>query len=131
MSSVPTTGPVSGAAPAVVNATPSTGVRAIGKLWGGSQGAVFAVQIIYLTILAALAIIYFLDRSLIGLPDTIGPISIAVPWFGALGAVLISLVGITDHRNDWDPSYRFWHWARHCSGPASVRSASSSSWPAS
>jgi len=35
-----------------------------------------------------------------------------VPWFGALGAVVISLVGTTEHRQDWDPSYRFWHWSR-------------------
>jgi IPT/TIG domain len=82
------------------------------KIWGGSQGAIFALQIIYLTILAALAIIYFTDRSLIDLPESLGPISVAVPWFGALGAVLISLVALTQHRNDWDPAYCFWHWSR-------------------
>jgi hypothetical protein len=85
---------------------------ATGKVWGGSQGTVFGVQVIYLTILAALAIAYFSDRSLIGLPDSLGPISLAVPWFGALGAVLISVVGLTQHRHDWDPTYRFWHWSR-------------------
>jgi hypothetical protein len=37
---------------------------------------------------------------------------VAVPWFGALGAVLISLVALSEHRNDWDPTYRFWHWSR-------------------
>jgi len=82
------------------------------KLWGGSQGAIFSLQIFYLTILAVLAIIYFTDRSLINLPESLGPISVAVPWFGALGAVVISLVGTTEHRQDWDPSYRFWHWSR-------------------
>ncbi len=82
------------------------------KNWGGSPAAIFALQIFYLTILTALAIMYFTDRSLINLPDSIGPISVAIPWFGALGAVLISLVGVTQHRRDWDPSYRFWHWAR-------------------
>jgi hypothetical protein len=82
------------------------------KLWGGSQPAIFTIQVFYLTILAVLATIYFTDRNMIGLPESIGPVSIAVPWFGALGAVLISLVGVTEHRNDWDPSYRFWHWSR-------------------
>lgn len=82
------------------------------KFWGGSAAAVFALQIVYLTILAALAIVYFTNRSLIDLPDSIGPISVAIPWYGALGAVLISLVGVTQHRRNWDPSYRFWHWAR-------------------
>jgi hypothetical protein len=82
------------------------------KEWGGSKPAVFAIQIIYLTILAVLAIIYFTDRASIGLPESLGPVSIAVPWYGALGAVLISLVGVTQHRSDWDPAYRFWHWSR-------------------
>lgn len=99
----PTSGPV---------APPTPPPQVPTKLWGGSQGAVFAIQIIYLMILAALAIVYFVDRNLIHLPETLGPIAVPIPWFGALGAVLISLVGITEHRRDWDPSYRFWHWAR-------------------
>jgi hypothetical protein len=82
------------------------------KPWGGSQGVIFSLQIVYLTILAALAIIYFTNRGLIDLPESLGPVPVAVPWFGALGAVLISLVGVTEHRNDWDPAYRFWHWSR-------------------
>jgi N-acetylmuramoyl-L-alanine amidase/IPT/TIG domain len=82
------------------------------KAWGGSQAAIFAMQFFYLAILGALAIIYFTNRALIGLPETLGPVSVAVPWFGALGAVLISIVGVTEHRGDWDPSYRFWHWSR-------------------
>jgi hypothetical protein len=80
--------------------------------WGGTPAAIFSVQIVYLTILAVLAIIFFTNRDLIDLPQTLGPLPIAIPWFGALGAVLISLVGVTEHRQDWDPSYRFWHWSR-------------------
>jgi len=78
----------------------------------GSKSAVFGVQIVYLTILATLAIIYFVDRNMLDLPPTLGPVPEPVPWFGALGAVLISLVGITEHMHDWDPAYRFWHWSR-------------------
>jgi hypothetical protein len=80
--------------------------------WGGSQAAVFALQIIYLTLLAVLAILYFTDRSALSVPDSFGSVSVGVPWFGALGAVLISLTGTVEHRGDWDPSYRFWHWSR-------------------
>jgi len=80
--------------------------------WGGSQAAIFVLQFLYLAILGALAVVYFADRSLLRLPETLGPVSVAVPWFGALGAVLISLVGVTEHRGDWDQSYRFWHWSR-------------------
>lgn len=97
--------PAGSASAPVPNSTPQ-------KLWGGSEGAIFGLQILYLTILAGLAILYFTNRSMIDLPDTLGPIPTPIPWFGALGAVLISLVGLTQHRNDWDPSYRFWHWAR-------------------
>jgi len=82
------------------------------KLRGGSQGFIFGLQIVYLAALGALAGIYFANRALINLPETLGPLPVAVPWFGALGAVLISLVGVTEHRRDWDQSYRFWHWSR-------------------
>jgi hypothetical protein len=82
------------------------------KLRGGGQVFVFGLQIVYLAALGALAGIYFTNRGLINLPETLGPLPVAVPWFGALGAVLISLVGVTQHRHDWDPSYRFWHWSR-------------------
>ena len=99
------------AAPAIAKAGGSA-AQAQKKAWGGSQGATFAVQLVYLTILAGLGVVYFNDRSLINLPDNIGPLSIAVPWFGALGGVLISLVGTTEHRYDWDPTFRFWHWSR-------------------
>jgi len=45
-------------------------------------------------------------------PDTIGVLPIGVPFFGALGATLISLVGVTDHRTDWDLGYKYWHYTR-------------------
>ena len=54
---------------------------------------IFLVQIVWLIVLATLAVIYFLQSwppKLINL----GPIPIGVIWFGALGAVLISLTGV-------------------------------------
>jgi hypothetical protein len=39
-----------------------------------------------------------------------GIIPLAIPWFGALGAVAISLYGIFDHGGaSWDNSYNYWH----------------------
>lgn len=53
----------------------------------------------------------FLDIERI--PDPIGGIvPIAVPWFGALGGVTISLYGIFDHSLDWQRRFNLWHIAR-------------------
>jgi hypothetical protein len=46
------------------------------------------------------------------LPSRMGDIvPLAIPWFGALGAVLISIYGVFDHNADseWDPTYDYWH----------------------
>ncbi|HEY6328080.1 MAG TPA: IPT/TIG domain-containing protein, partial [Blastocatellia bacterium] len=50
--------------------------------------------------------------SLIPLPNSFGSVPLAVVWFGALGAVLISLTGIVEHAHDWDPSFALWHLSR-------------------
>lgn len=56
---------------------------------------------------------FFVRRSLLlFLPESFGPIPVGVPWFGALGAVLISLTGIFEHEADWDSGYWPWHVAR-------------------
>jgi IPT/TIG domain len=42
-----------------------------------------------------------------------GPVPFLVPWFGAVGAVILSLSGVFDHgAADWDRGYCYWHWAR-------------------
>jgi hypothetical protein len=41
-----------------------------------------------------------------------------VVWFGALGAVLISLTGIVEHAGDWDPGFNLWHLSRPLVGAA-------------
>jgi hypothetical protein len=68
------------------------------------------VQIIYLAGLGVAAGLYFsgtgIDR------ETLGTVPIAAPWWGALGAVLLSLTGVFEHRRDWLRSYVFWHLAR-------------------
>jgi hypothetical protein len=41
-----------------------------------------------------------------------GILPIAVPWFGALGAVTISLEGVFMWNNQWDKKYNYWHIGR-------------------
>jgi hypothetical protein len=48
------------------------------------------------------------DPCLIG-----GMLPIAVPWFGALGAVTISLEGVFQwSESRWNPEYNYWHFGR-------------------
>jgi hypothetical protein len=81
------------------------------------RSTIFLVQIAWLIGLGTLAVIYFLQRwptKLISL----GPIPIGVVWFGALGAVLISLTGVVEHADDWDPKLYLWHLSRPLMGAA-------------
>ncbi len=79
------------------------------------RGFIVAVEVVYLLLLFALALIYLTDvagPSHLSLPASFGPLPVGVPWFGALGAVIISLSGAFDHRQDWDPSWNLWHVTR-------------------
>lgn len=78
--------------------------------FGGSRGEVFAVAMLYLFALGAVAILYFTD--MIEPRTKLGTVPTPVPWFGALGAVVISLTGVFAHYDRWLPSFRYWHWAR-------------------
>ena len=74
---------------------------------------IFLIALAYLLVLLTLGLVFFIKRTfLFFLPDSFGPVAIGVPWFGALGAVLISLSGVFDHERDWDPDYWPWHIAR-------------------
>jgi hypothetical protein len=73
----------------------------------------FLLDLAYLALLAALGIWYVHEgwlRRLI--PDHGGLIPLAVPWWGALGGVTISLTGIFKHSRDWEAKYNLWHIAR-------------------
>jgi IPT/TIG domain len=84
--------------------------------WYEQRGFVALVEVLYLLLLFALAVIYLtpsLAASLhVMLPTAFGPLPAGVPWFGALGAVIISLSGVFDHRTDWDPTWALWHFTR-------------------
>jgi IPT/TIG domain len=78
-------------------------------------GFVLLIEVFYLLVLFAIGLVYLTDLHKLlpfTLPVSFGPLSVGVPWFGALGAVIISLSGIVDHRNNWDPSLTFWHFTR-------------------
>jgi hypothetical protein len=77
-----------------------------------SRISIFVVQIVWLFLLGALAATFFIDRSLIPFGPSLGSVPLAVVWFGALGAVLISLTGIVEHAHDWDDSFALWHLSR-------------------
>jgi hypothetical protein len=49
-------------------------------------------------------------------PPTLQIVPTAVPWYGALGGVMISLVGVHEHRYDWDQRYWTWYVARPAVG---------------
>jgi hypothetical protein len=54
---------------------------------------VFTIAPVYLSVILILALVFFLKRSAFFLPEAFGPVPLGVPWFGALGAVLLSLTG--------------------------------------
>lgn len=81
----------------------------------------FILALVYLTVILVVGLLFFLRRDLLFfVPNTgmFGPIPVGVPWFGALGAVLISLTGVFEHEHDWDMSYWPWHVARPLVGAA-------------
>lgn len=39
-------------------------------------------------------------------------VPLSIPWFGAIGAIMISLQAVFERREDWDSAYNYWHLAR-------------------
>jgi hypothetical protein len=82
------------------------------RLRGISGAAAFlALDVLYVTILVLLLVgrqahWLWLDRihNPIG-----GIIPLGVPWFGALGAVTISIYGVVDHSSEWQAKWNLWH----------------------
>jgi hypothetical protein len=74
------------------------------------RGTIFFISLAYLGALLATAALYI--QGSFSLPVRLGTVPLPVPWFGALGAVLISLTGVFDHYADWNPGLALWHYAR-------------------
>jgi hypothetical protein len=72
----------------------------------------FWLAMLYTALLLLMAGVYNL-RPAEAKPTMLGGmLPIAVPWFGALGAVTISLEGIFLWNNQWDRKYNYWHIGR-------------------
>src|SRR3989304_3203652 len=72
---------------------------------------VFPYTVIWLIGLAVLGWMAVTGQKLpvdVAIPDKLRIIPSAVPWYGAVGGGLISLVGIHAHRSPWRP--RYWTW---------------------
>jgi len=77
---------------------------------------IFCVQVAWLIGLGVLAELYFVQGRL---HIQLGSLPVGVVWFGALGAVLISLTGIVEHAGtDWDSRFDLWHLSRPLVGGA-------------
>lgn len=75
-----------------------------------SRLAIFFVELFYLAALLSAAGLYI--EGAFALPNSLGTVPLPVPWFGALGAVLISLSGVFEHGDDWKIKYALWHYGR-------------------
>jgi hypothetical protein len=74
----------------------------------------FWLEMGYLVLLLLVAAFYLEIIPPKHAPQLVGDVlPIGVPWFGALGAVVISLEGIFAYgQKDWDPKYNYWHIGR-------------------
>jgi hypothetical protein len=85
-----------------------------------SREGVFWLEMGYLALLGISAWLFLTKGfpSWFDPPTALGPMPVGVPWYGALGGVVISLTGVFEHRYDWDVRYSAWHAARPFIGAA-------------
>lgn len=76
--------------------------------------AIFWYELLFLAVIAATGWLVATNQPILGyaIPAKLKIIPTAVPWYGALGGVMISLVGVHEHRYDWDQRYWTWYVAR-------------------
>ena len=100
-------------------------------VWPGDDvpGYLFPLSLAYLLALNLVALLYarhYPPVEIAGvtipalrdvLPPSVAGVPVSIPWFGALGAVLIGLYGIFDHSHrDWQRALNAWHLARPFTG---------------
>jgi uncharacterized membrane protein YhdT len=89
---------------------------------GDTNGAgvprwLFALDLLYLAGLAVLAVIWGESPTVRGwFHFESSGVPVPVLWWGALGAVTISLDAMFRHARDWDPRMHQWHVARPAIG---------------
>jgi hypothetical protein len=87
------------------------------RLMDMNRDIFFWLNVFYLGLLLALAAMYM--GNFYGVKDRIpvilgGLLPLGVPWFGAVGAVVISFEGLFQHtqKRDWSNLFTYWHLAR-------------------
>lgn len=82
---------------------------------GTVRARYFTYDIIVIVVLAGLAIWYLRENSSLHafLPKPLEDLPLAAIWFGSLGGITISLIGIYGHGNsEWDEKFNLWHAGR-------------------
>jgi len=90
--------------------------------WRRKPAWFFAINVTSMTLLLVAVLAYSRDPAPSRLYWSFSFQSVVplwVPWAGALGGAMISLVGIVKHTTDWDPGYWLWHLARPLLGGVS------------
>jgi hypothetical protein len=101
---------------AAAGGTAPAGATPLGAAdWVRGISGVFTLQLLYLAVLVVLGLGLFGDQKTPWLPG-VGPAALGVAWFGALGAVTISIAAMSEHRHDWDPEWWYWHALRPFAG---------------
>lgn len=78
-----------------------------------TRRTIFIIALVYLSVILVLGLLFFINRAWFDfMPASFGPVPLGVPWFGALGAVVISLSGVFGHEKDWDENLWPWHLSR-------------------
>lgn len=76
-----------------------------------SKDTIFGCSMTYALLMLAVAVVHrWGGIDLFEMEGFLVPMSI--PWFGAIGAIIISLQAVFEKRDDWDPTYNYWHLAR-------------------
>jgi hypothetical protein len=87
----------------------ASNVRGVPRI---SPTLVSIVSGLYLILLLVSIVLY--NNNVLDVQERLPPtvanaLPLAVPWFGAVGGVVLSLQGVFDHNKDWDNSYGLWH----------------------
>src|SRR5207248_634808 len=72
----------------------------------------FWLSMMYTALLLLMAVTYLVCARDAQPTLLAGILPIAVPWFGALGAVTISLEGVFLWNDQWDRKFNYWHIGR-------------------
>ena len=83
------------------------------KSWivGLSKDAIFWTSVVYALLAFIILVLYQLN--LLGIGGVKFSIPPAIPWFGAVGAITISLQAVFERRGDkWDSTFNYWHLGR-------------------